>query len=66
MKSLSPERVIALTNSSSRLSFREAVADDPQKRQPDITLASTKLDWHPNVALDEGLRQTISYFAGHL
>jgi UDP-glucuronate decarboxylase len=36
--------------------------DDPQVRQPDITLARTTLGWEPTVSLDEGLRRTIEYF----
>ena len=36
--------------------------DDPKQRQPDITLAQTKLDWEPRVMLEEGLILTIRYF----
>ena len=57
------ERVIALTNSSSKLSFRDPPADDPRQRRPDITLARSTLNWGPTVDLDEGLRRTISYFS---
>lgn len=58
------ERVIALTNSRSKLLFRDLPEDDPKRRQPDITLARTHLGWCPSVELDEGLSRTISYFAG--
>jgi UDP-glucuronate decarboxylase len=37
-------------------------ADDPKQRQPDITLARTKLGWEPKVQLREGLAETIAYF----
>jgi hypothetical protein len=37
-------------------------SDDPQKRQPDITLAKAELGWQPQVTLKEGLTKTISYF----
>lgn len=40
----------------------ERVADDPQRRKPDITRARTLLGWEPKVSLDEGLRKTIDYF----
>jgi dTDP-glucose 4,6-dehydratase len=33
--------------------------DDPQVRQPDITLARDALGWEPEVELREGLRRTI-------
>jgi UDP-glucuronate decarboxylase len=36
--------------------------DDPQQRQPDISLARSKLGWEPQVALDAGLDQAIGYF----
>ena len=36
--------------------------DDPQRRQPDITLARSTLDWEPKVSLREGLSRTIPYF----
>jgi UDP-glucuronate decarboxylase len=57
------ESVIALTGSSSKLSFMPLPQDDPKQRQPDITLAQEKLnDWSPKVQLNEGLIKTIAYF----
>ncbi len=56
------EKILALTTSRSRLAFKPAVADDPQQRQPDISLARKTLDWQPHTPLDDGLRETIAYF----
>lgn len=56
------ERVIALTGSASRLTFKPLPADDPRQRQPDIALAREYLGWEPKVRLDEGLGKTIAYF----
>jgi UDP-glucuronate decarboxylase len=57
------ESVIALTGSSSKLSFMPLPQDDPKQRQPDISLAREKLnDWSPKVQLNEGLIKTIAYF----
>jgi len=57
------EKVIALTNSGSKLVFKPLPVDDPMQRQPDISLARSKLDnWEPQVQLEEGLRRTITYF----
>lgn len=56
------EKILALTTSRSRLTFKPAVADDPQQRQPDISLAQKTLDWQPHTPLDDGLRETIAYF----
>lgn len=38
--------------------------DDPQQRQPDITLAMQALNWQPSVSLNDGLEKTIDYFRG--
>jgi UDP-glucuronate decarboxylase len=37
--------------------------DDPRQRQPDISRARDLLDWSPKVALREGLKRTVEYFA---
>ena len=41
---------------------KERIADDPQRRRPDITRARAILGWEPKVALEDGLRETIAYF----
>jgi len=56
------EKVIELTGSKSEIIFKPLPADDPRQRQPDITLARTKLGWEPEVVLQDGLQQTIQYF----
>ncbi|MBM4257087.1 MAG: SDR family oxidoreductase [Deltaproteobacteria bacterium] len=56
--------IIQLTGSKSKIAFKPLPVDDPKVRQPDITLARRVLNnWEPRVTLEEGLRQTISYFA---
>jgi len=55
-------KVIANTGSRSEIVFKPLPSDDPVQRQPDITLAKQMLQWEPVVALNEGLRRTISYF----
>jgi UDP-glucuronate decarboxylase len=57
------ERIISLTGSKSRIVFKPLPADDPQQRQPNIGLAIDKLGWQPHVAVEDGLRKTIEYFA---
>ncbi len=51
-----------LTNSTSDIEFRPLPKDDPTRRQPDITRAKQHLDWQPSTDLEDGLRETISYF----
>ena len=47
----------------SKIVYKPMPEDDPTQRQPDITLARSKLNWEPKVALRDGLRKTIEYFA---
>ncbi len=56
------EKVIELTNSSSKLVFKDLPSDDPTQRRPDITYARESLNWEPKINLEEGLGKTIKYF----
>ena len=56
------EYIIKLTGSKSKLQFDPLPADDPKVRQPDITLAKTKLGWEPKVSFEVGLNLTLDYF----
>jgi len=56
------EKVIAETNSSSKLVFKPLPGDDPKQRQPDITRAQVFLDWNPEITLEDGLVNTVKYF----
>ena len=56
------EKVLKCVGGSSKLVFHPLPTDDPKQRQPDITLAKNKLAWEPKVQLDDGLKETISYF----
>ena len=56
------ESVLRLSGSQSKLTCKPWLTDDPRQRQPDITLAKAKLDWEPRVPLEDGLKETISYF----
>ena len=56
------EKVLKMTNSSSKLIKTAARPDDPGRRRPDITLAIERLNWEPVITLEEGLRPTIDYF----
>ncbi len=47
----------------SKVVYKPMPADDPTQRQPDITLAKSKLGWEPKIPLRDGLKKTIQYFA---
>ena len=57
------EIILELTNSKSKLVYKDLPSDDPKRRKPDITLAKKKLLWEPKTTLNDGIRQTISYFS---
>lgn len=61
MKELA-EKVIELTGSASKITYKELPSDDPKMRRPDITLAKKELEWEPKIPLEEGLKKTIEYF----
>ena len=56
------ERIISLTQSTSKLCYKPLPQDDPKQRRPDISFAKSALDWQPKVALEDGLKTTIDYF----
>ena len=56
------EKVIELTDSRSKIVFRSLPSDDPKQRQPDIQVAREKLEWEPEIPLEEGLKHTTAYF----
>ncbi|MFH1751911.1 MAG: UDP-glucuronic acid decarboxylase family protein [archaeon] len=60
------EKVIKMTDSKSKIVFKELPEDDPKQRKPDINLAIEKLGWQPKIKLDDGLKETIKYFKNNL
>lgn len=56
------QKVIDMTGSTSEIVFEKLPSDDPQQRQPNISLAKEKLGWEPKVKLEDGLERTIHYF----
>lgn len=56
------ELTLKMTGSKSELVYKPLPRDDPARRQPDISLAQSKLGWQPTVNLEEGLSKTIEYF----
>ncbi len=59
------QHIIRLTNSSSKIVFKDLPQDDPKQRQPDISLAQRMLSWTPVIDMETGLKKTIDYFTGY-
>ncbi len=58
--------IIEQTNSRSEIVFKPLPVDDPMRRRPDISKASTTLNWRPQVGLREGIERVIPYFRSQL
>jgi UDP-glucuronate decarboxylase len=56
------QKIIELTNSKSEILFEELPSDDPKQRKPDISYATEKLNWTPQVDLKSGIEASLSYF----
>jgi dTDP-glucose 4,6-dehydratase len=56
-----------LTNNTAGLHYiDQRMPGDPQRRQPDIARARTMLGWEPKISVEDGIGQTIPYFAEKL
>jgi dTDP-glucose 4,6-dehydratase len=53
------QTVLEVTGSRSEIVYEALPTDDPQVRQPDITLAREILGWEPKISLRQGLERTI-------
>ena len=54
--------IIKLTNSKSKIVYKELPDDDPIKRKPDLSLARKKLNWNPKITKEEGFKILIDYY----
>jgi dTDP-glucose 4,6-dehydratase len=58
--------VNGITGNSAGVVHEPLPVDDPKVRQPDITRARSVLGWEPEVPLEDGLRETITWFEERL
>jgi UDP-glucuronate decarboxylase len=56
------EKVIEMTGSKSKIIFKDLPEDDPMQRKPNGSLAKEKLNWEPQIQLEQGLEKTIAFF----
>jgi UDP-glucuronate decarboxylase len=54
--------IIKLTESNSKITYKDLPDDDPVNRLPDITKANQLLNWKPKIDRKSGLISTIKYF----
>ncbi|MER5782722.1 UDP-glucuronic acid decarboxylase family protein [Streptomyces mobaraensis] len=55
------ETIREVTGSRSPIASLPRMADDPEIRCPDISLAAEILDWKPSTSLEQGLRVTVDH-----
>ncbi len=56
------KEIIELTESRSKIVFRDLPENDPKVRQPSIKKANRILGWEPKVDRHEGLQRVLTYF----
>lgn len=54
--------ILELTNTDSKIVYRDLPTDDPVRRKPNIDKAVYELGWKPWINLKDGLNFTIDYF----
>ena len=57
------QSILRQTGARSTIAFKPLPADDPKKRRPDIARARRALGWEPRVGFEQGMQQTIQWFA---
>ena len=60
------EKINEFTNNQGGIIFQPLPKDDPKQRKPNIGKAQRILQWEPKVALDDGMKTTIDWFASRL
>jgi dTDP-glucose 4,6-dehydratase len=55
-------QVLSVTQSRSKIRYEALPQDDPTRRRPDISKATTLLGWRPTIDLRTGLELSLEYF----
>ncbi|KAL3896166.1 MAG: hypothetical protein SGCHY_004257 [Lobulomycetales sp.] len=49
-------------NPNAKIINLAAMADDPQRRRPDISVAKAEIGWQPRFSVSQGISDTVEYF----
>lgn len=60
MRALATAVLTLVPGSTSTVEHKDALTDDPARRQPDIAVARAQLNWSPTIGLHEGLSLVIA------
>ena len=63
--------IIEISNSKSKIVFKtnediHYLTNNPQRRCPDISKAKNKLNFSPNISLEQGLEYTYNYYSDRI
>jgi len=58
--------ILDMTQSKSKLIFKDLPQDDPVRRMPNISNAKKLINWEPSIDIQTGLKKTIDYFSNLL
>tara|TARA_B100001093_G_scaffold317229_1_gene302617 strand:+ start:1216 stop:2157 length:942 start_codon:yes stop_codon:yes gene_type:complete len=58
--------IIELTNSDSRIIYKDLPVDDPMQRKPDLTKSKEILGYQPLIDIENGLSKTIKWIKNNL
>jgi len=59
------KKIVELTNSKSKIVFKNPLLFMTPLGLPDITLAKERLGWFPITLMEEGIKEAINYFKAH-
>jgi len=60
------QKINAYTGNQAGIQFKPLPTDDPKQRQPNIAKAKRILGWEPKGSLDQGMAETVTWFAARL
>jgi nucleoside-diphosphate-sugar epimerase len=55
------ETIVKVAGAGSQIVYEPRPEDDPERRRPDISLATSALGWEPAVDLASGLERTLAW-----
>ncbi|WP_158944181.1 UDP-glucuronic acid decarboxylase family protein [Granulicella sp. S190] len=59
------EEILKVIGSDQKIVFKPLPQDDPTRRRPDISKATSLLGWSPKIQLRQGLEMSLAYFQAH-
>jgi len=55
------QTIIDITNTKSKIIYKDLPKDDPLQRKPDLSKSKELLDYEPVIGLEKGLEKTVEW-----